>query len=63
MYTYSLYLQEAVEKKIKTIFICRNPKDVVVSFYNHSKGLNIYEYDGKFENYLQMFMRGEGLNY
>merc|ERR1712137_133126 len=51
--------KEAVEKKIKTILICRNPKDVVVSFYNHTKGLKPYQYAGKFENYLQMFMRGE----
>ncbi|KAL4227852.1 sulfotransferase 1 [Mactra antiquata] len=48
-----------VEKKLKVILLLRNPKDVVVSFYNHTKGIGMYEYDGKFENYLQMFVRGE----
>ncbi|XP_053376099.1 sulfotransferase 1B1-like [Mercenaria mercenaria] len=47
------------EKKIKAVLLVRNPKDVAVSFYNHTYGLKPYEYDGKFENYVQMFMRGE----
>ncbi|XP_045173115.1 sulfotransferase 1B1-like [Mercenaria mercenaria] len=51
--------KEALGKKLKMILLLRNPKDVVVSFYNHTKGLRFYEYDGKFENYLHMFMKGE----
>ena len=58
---FSVLLQEAVQNKMKVVFVCRNPKDVVVSFYNHTKGLTAYKYEGKFENYLQMFMRGEGM--
>ncbi|KAH3868557.1 hypothetical protein DPMN_031706 [Dreissena polymorpha] len=54
------YLPKAVfTGNHKCVFVARNPKDAVVSFYNHTKGLKIYEYTGKFENYLQMFMRGE----
>ncbi|KAH3882341.1 hypothetical protein DPMN_006276 [Dreissena polymorpha] len=54
------YLPKAISTgKIKCVFIARNPKDTAVSFYNHTKGIKGYEYNGKFENYLQMFMRGE----
>lgn len=51
--------KQAIEKRLKMVLLLRNPKDVVVSFYVHTKGIRPYEYDGKFENYLQMFMRGE----
>ncbi|XP_053375866.1 sulfotransferase 1A2-like isoform X3 [Mercenaria mercenaria] len=51
--------KEAFEKKLKMILLVRNPKDVVVFFYNQTKGIKGYEYEGKFENYVQMFMRGE----
>ncbi|KAH3884072.1 hypothetical protein DPMN_008044 [Dreissena polymorpha] len=54
------YLPKAVlTGKHKCVFIARNPKDAVVSFYNHTKGIKAYEYNGKFENYIQMFRRGE----
>lgn len=54
------YIPKVVlEKRLKMVLLLRNPKDVVVSFYNHTKGIRMYNYDGKFENYLKMFMRGE----
>ncbi|KAH3882250.1 hypothetical protein DPMN_006184 [Dreissena polymorpha] len=54
------YLPKAISTgNHKCVFIARNPKDTAVSFYNHTKGIKGYEYNGKFENYLQMFMRGE----
>ncbi|XP_052218410.1 sulfotransferase 1A3-like isoform X1 [Dreissena polymorpha] len=57
------YLPKAVlTGKHKCVFIARNPKDAVVSFYNHTKGIKAYEYNGKFENYIQMFRRGEDLS-
>ena len=55
-----LFQQDCMLKKIKFVLICRNPKDVVVSFYNHTKGIKNYQYSGKFENYFEMFLRGEG---
>jgi len=55
----SIMLQDALDKRLKCIFVARNPKDVAVSFFNHSRNLSMYQYTGKFENYLQMFMRGE----
>ncbi|WAR01106.1 ST1A2-like protein [Mya arenaria] len=51
--------KDAKRKRLKCIFVVRNPKDVAVSFYNHTVNLCMYDYKGKFENYLQMFMRGE----
>ncbi|XP_060605454.1 sulfotransferase 1A1-like [Ruditapes philippinarum] len=51
--------KDVIEKKLNIVLLVRNPKDVAVSFYNHTRGLSFYDYDGKFENYLQMFMRGE----
>ncbi|XP_052802443.1 sulfotransferase 1A3-like [Mya arenaria] len=52
-------VKDAKRKRLKCIFVVRNPKDVAVSFYNHTVNLCMYDYKGKFENYLQMFMRGE----
>jgi len=56
---YKFIAKEARSKKVKTILLCRNPKDTVVSFYHHTAGISLYQYDGRFENYLAMFMRGE----
>ena len=55
-----LVAQDAARKRIKCVLLCRNPKDTVVSFYNHTKGMTPYQYNGKFQNYLEMFMRGDG---
>ncbi|XP_052801041.1 sulfotransferase 1A1-like [Mya arenaria] len=54
------YLPKGVLSRCRpVVMIARNPKDVAVSFYNHTRGIKLYDYQGKFENYLQMFMRGE----
>ena len=47
------------EKRTKIVLILRNPKDVSVSYYHHHSGINLYDYQGKFEDYLSMFMKGE----
>ncbi|WAR01099.1 ST1A2-like protein, partial [Mya arenaria] len=52
-------LKDAKRKRLKCIFVLRNPKDVAVSFYNHTVNLSMFDYTGKFENFFQMFMRGE----
>ncbi len=47
--------------KCKIIYILRNPKDMAVSFYHHTKKLKEhYEYNGKWENYLALLMEGKG---
>lgn len=48
------------ERKRKIVFLLRNPKDVAVSFYNHSYNLTkIYNYNGEFKNYLNNFISGK----
>lgn len=46
-------------KKIKTILIVRNPKDTLVSFFNHRNGIDLYHYDGKWEDWLPMSLKGK----
>ncbi|KAK6178083.1 hypothetical protein SNE40_012914 [Patella caerulea] len=47
-------------KKTKIVYIRRNPKDVVVSFYNHTFNLRKgYEYEGEFKDYFESFLDGK----
>lgn len=47
------------EKKTKVILTMRNPKDTVVSYYNHViKVPELYDYRGKFEHYFKLWMAG-----
>ena len=43
------------EKKIKIVLTARNPKDTVVSFYNHA--LNVKVYSGTFDDFFDMFLK------
>lgn len=47
--------------KAKYIYIVRNPKDCVVSFFYHTVGfVNCYDYDdGDFETFFDLFLKGE----
>lgn len=48
------------EHKTKIILLVRNPKDTVVSFYNHHiSGKEVYGYEGNFCDYFKLFMDGE----
>lgn len=48
------------DKKIKIILTARNPKDTVVSFYNHVKNLDFfYHYTGEFNDFFDLFMEDE----
>ncbi|XP_059143747.1 sulfotransferase 1A1-like [Physella acuta] len=51
--------RDLVEKKIKTVFFYRNPKDVAVSFFNHHRKFKDYDYNGKFSNYLKRLVQGK----
>lgn len=44
----------------KIIFVQRNPKDICVSYYNHHKKIVEYDYDGKFDDYVNRFLKGLG---
>lgn len=47
-------------KDAKYIYICRNPKDCVTSFYHHTKGFSGYEFtNGTFEVFFDIFCSGE----
>ena len=48
--------KQMFKKKCKIIHVVRNPKDVVVSLYNHDFGIKLYGYQGKWENFLQLFL-------
>ncbi|XP_071038543.1 sulfotransferase 1C2A isoform X2 [Parasteatoda tepidariorum] len=44
----------------KYIYIARNPKDCLVSFYHHTKGNPVYKFeDGNFDDFFELFMKGE----
>lgn len=47
------------EKRLKIIHVLRNPKDLIVSFYNHVTGIRCYDYDGKWEDFFDLFINHE----
>ena len=49
-----------MQTRHKFVFVYRNPKDVAVSFYHHTRGIAFYDYDGKFENFIKLFMSEQG---
>ncbi|XP_048257027.1 sulfotransferase 1C2-like isoform X2 [Haliotis rufescens] len=52
--------EKLVEKRIKTILIMRNPKDVSVSHYHHVSGLQkVFMYDGTYSEFLDLFLEGK----
>jgi hypothetical protein len=46
-------------QEIKAVLCLRNPKDTAVSYYNHMKGIKMYEYEGKWENWISGFAEGK----
>jgi len=58
----SHFLFNLVPKNAQTkyIFMARNPKDTVVSYYYHTIGFQLYDYaDGKFDDFFEWFMDGK----
>lgn len=48
------------DSRAKYIYVCRNPKDVCVSFFIHTRTLAGYEYEhGQFEDFFEIFMSGK----
>lgn len=43
----------------KYIYVARNPKDVAVSFYYHSRAFKVYEYSGNWDHFYTLFVRGQ----
>lgn len=50
--------RDTLKMNSKIIFVQRNPKDICVSFYNHHKKVVEYDYDGKFDHYVNRFLKG-----
>jgi hypothetical protein len=47
-------------QKAKYAFVCRNPKDCVVSYYFHNLNFKIYDFsDGNFDTFFDLFMEGK----
>ena len=44
----------------RVIYVCRNPKDVCVSFYHHTTDVMVHsEFQGSFDQYADLFMEGK----
>lgn len=53
---YSLLRKHA---KAKYIYVCRNPKDVCISLFHHTRLFNAYDFaDGVFEDFFEAFLEG-----
>ncbi|XP_074163216.1 sulfotransferase 1A1-like isoform X2 [Sminthopsis crassicaudata] len=55
----SLIPQSFLDQKIKVIYVARNAKDVVVSYYNFYKMAKIHPDPGTWEDFLEKFMSGQ----
>ncbi|XP_053378528.1 sulfotransferase 1B1-like [Mercenaria mercenaria] len=56
---YSRLPKQAKEKSCKMVYVIRNPKDVAVSLYHHTVGIDLFEYKGKWEHFLPLFTHGK----
>lgn len=45
--------------RLRYIHVARNPKDVCVSMYHHTRGFQSFEYGGDFDHFFQLFVHGE----
>ena len=63
MQTHMSYSQfpavEPSKTQAKFIYIARNPKDVAVSYYYHTLGFELYEYNGDWNDFFERFFSGE----
>lgn len=47
-------------KRCKMIFVQRNPKDVAVSFFHHTKNFDYLFYNGDWDHYFKLFVSERG---
>jgi len=43
----------------KVVYVARNPKDVIVSFYHHHRLIPLHDYHGDFEEFANYFLNDE----
>lgn len=46
----------------KVIYINRNPKAILVTFYRHLIRSNVFEYNGDISSFFDLFMQGKGMS-
>ncbi|XP_045168865.2 sulfotransferase 1B1-like [Mercenaria mercenaria] len=51
--------REVKELGCKIVHLLQNPKDLAVSLYNHTLGIHLFEYHGKWEHFLPLFLQGK----
>ncbi len=51
---------DVIARGCKLVYLLRDPKDVCVSYYNQHIKLKDVGYDGKFEDFAQLFLDGNG---
>lgn len=57
---YKMLPPNFLQKRSKLLYLCRNPKDVAVSFYNHLRKDHDMQYNGSWGAYLDLFTEGRG---
>jgi hypothetical protein len=50
---------EPAKSAAKYIYVTRNPKDAAVSMYYHASRLDLFHFDGVWNNFFELFMKGE----
>lgn len=50
---------EPAASPCKYIYVARNPKDTAVSLYHHFKSFKVYEFDGDWNCFFELFMTGD----
>ena len=58
---YDALPSDALARRLRLLFVLRNPKDMAVSLYNHHIKLSkYYDYRGTFHDWLELFLAGKG---
>ncbi|XP_029441121.1 sulfotransferase family cytosolic 2B member 1-like [Rhinatrema bivittatum] len=54
-----IFAKSFFTSKAKVIYTLRNPKDVLVSLYHFAKIMHVFEDPGNFDDFLDVFLRGD----
>jgi len=51
------FLHPELTEKCKVVYVCRTPKDCIVSYYYHTRNLPMHGFTGSFKDFATQFMR------